>query len=138
MSRGLHLELLLSLIYAAAGYAAAFVPLALRRVLASFLAWDPHPTLVWLLGSALLGLLTITMLCIGTRQSLITRITIIRALGRILFGVPVLPFGLLCAVMMAPHGTRILPDFWPFLCSLVVSGVVGLLVLRYSVSYGAK
>ena len=61
----LALELLLSLLCAAGGYAAAFVPLALRRVLAAFLGLDPHHTLIWLLGSALLGLLAITMVSIG-------------------------------------------------------------------------
>ena len=54
MSRGLGLELITSLIHAAAGYIAAFIPLALRRILAACLVWDPHPTIVWLLGSAVL------------------------------------------------------------------------------------
>ena len=136
MSRGLGLELITSLIHAAAGYIAAFIPLALRRILAACLVWDPHPTIVWLLGSAVLGLLIIVG--IGKRQAPITRISTVRLLGRILFGVPALPFGPFCLVMMAPHGILMLPHIWPLLCSLAVSIIVGLFMLRCSVCHDVK
>ena len=85
-----------------------------------------------------LGLLTVAMVGIGRKQTHITRTNIARLLGRILFGVPALPFGFLCLVMMAPHGILMLPRIWPFLCSLVVSSAVGLLVLRCSICYDVK
>jgi hypothetical protein len=138
MSRGLALELLLSLLNAAGGYAAAFVPLALRRVLAAVLGWDPHPTLVWLLGSAIAGLLTISVLSIERRQSRLAHLTAIRVIGDILFAVPALPLGFICLIMMAPHGILMLPHIWPFLCSLAISSVLGFFILQRCMRYGVS
>jgi hypothetical protein len=138
MSRRLGMELLLSLGHATLGYAAAFVPLALRRVLAELLDWDPHPSMVWLLGSAVVGFLSITIVGIGRRPR-ITPVAIIRLLGRVLFGVAALPFGFICLVTMAPDaGITMLGHMWPFLCALVVSSAVGFLILRCSLSYDVK
>jgi hypothetical protein len=133
MSRALILELLLSLGHAVVGYASAFVPLVLRRLLAACLNWDPTPTSIWLIGSALLGLLAVTLVSFGMKPSANTHNAGVRFLGRLLFGVSVFPFALLSLVSMAPDARGMLAYYWPFLCCLVISSVVGLLILWFSV-----